>query len=112
MLLSPVWVGDEPSPLGFSLALLGVLPDHEGKGIGTALVRHALQVSRREGRNVVVALGFPDYCRRFGFALASEFGLGAACALGKRSFMAIELEAGALSNRTGMVRYMPAFDRL
>ena len=85
VLLSPVWLDDDSSPACFSIGLLAVQPEHQGRGIGTALVRHALQVCRRDGKHAVVGLGFPEYYKRFGFTLATEFGLGAECAFGRLS---------------------------
>ena len=50
-----------------SLAPLGVHPDHQRAGIGTALVRTGLAIAERTDRGLVVVLGNPAYYGRFGF---------------------------------------------
>jgi putative acetyltransferase len=46
---------------------LAVLPDHQRKGVGTALMEHALGVAQAYGRNGVVLQGDLNYYARFGF---------------------------------------------
>ncbi len=46
---------------------LAVLPDHQRKGVGTALMGHALGVAQAYGRDGVVVQGDLAYYRRFGF---------------------------------------------
>lgn len=49
------------------LAPLAVLPDHQGQGLGSALIRTGLERLREEGAEVVYVLGDPAYYGRFGF---------------------------------------------
>jgi putative acetyltransferase len=46
---------------------LSVLPDHQRKGVGTALMGHALGVAQVYGRDGVVLQGDFKYYARFGF---------------------------------------------
>jgi len=46
---------------------LAVLPEHQRKGVGTALMSHALGVAQVYGRDGVVLQGDPNYYGRFGF---------------------------------------------
>jgi putative acetyltransferase len=46
---------------------LSVLPDHQRKGVGTALMGHALGVAQVYGRDGVVLQGDLKYYARFGF---------------------------------------------
>ena len=108
-MLTPVWVGDGPAPIGVGLGPVAVLPEHQGEGIGTALVRHALHVCRREGISVVVTLDYPGYFRRFGFTPATDSGLHSAYNAFDDTFMAIELDEDALSEISGTVWYLNAF---
>ena len=57
------------------LALLSVVPRHQGRGIGSALIRVGLACAEYEGWRGVFVLGDPRYYERFGFdvALAREF---------------------------------------
>ena len=50
------------------LGPLGVIPDRQKQGIGSALVRKGLEHLKQEGTNIVFVLGDPAYYGRFGFA--------------------------------------------
>ena len=64
--ISPVTISDG-SCGWFGLGPLAALPKHQGRGIGNALVRHALDDLRRHGAAGCVVLGEPHYYGRFGF---------------------------------------------
>ena len=53
-----------------TLSPLAVRPDRAGRGIGSALVRHALTLADRRGHPLVVLEGDPGYYARFGFEAA------------------------------------------
>lgn len=57
------------------LAPLGVLPDHHGRGHGSALVRASIDAVRARGEPMLVVEGDPAYYGRFGFVRADELGL-------------------------------------
>lgn len=67
---------DDPDDAG--LRMLAVSPDATGRGIGTALVQHALALARRAGRRRLVLLTRPQMhaahavYRRLGFERAPE----------------------------------------
>jgi putative acetyltransferase len=54
-----------------TLTPLAVLPDCQRRGIGSALVRAALNAADRRGEPLVVLEGSPRYYGRLGFELAS-----------------------------------------
>lgn len=58
-----------------ALAPLAVAPDHQRRGIGSALVRVALTRVATGDTPTVVVLGDPGYYRRFGFRPARELGI-------------------------------------
>jgi len=91
------------------LAPMAVHPAHQRSGIGGQLIRAGLEECRRHGYSAVVVLGHPDYYPRFGFVPANTFGLTCEFPSPPEAFMAIELEAGALSGAGGLVRYLPQF---
>ena len=64
--------GDFPA---LALAPVGVIPEFQREGIGSALIESGLQLLAKKGEALVFVLGEPDYYRRFGFSaeLASEF---------------------------------------
>ena len=106
ILLSPL-LAPEGS---LALAPLAVLPRAQGRGIGSALVRAALQEARRQGWKAVFVLGEPAYYGRFGFsaALAGPF----ETPFPPEAFQALELETGALKGKACRLRYAAPFDAL
>jgi len=64
--LSPVSLSDG-SPGWFGLGPISVLPEHQGRGIGSRLMRAALQQLREQGAAGCVLVGDPGYYTRFGF---------------------------------------------
>ena len=64
--VSPVTITDG-SRGWFGLGPISVLPDQQGTGTGTGLVRAALQRLRELGASGCVLLGEPAYYGRFGF---------------------------------------------
>lgn len=90
-----------------ALAPLAVVPARQRQGIGSALVRHGLEVCRARGRMAVFVLGHPAYYPRFGFSADLAHGYRAPYA--GEAFMALELMPGALVSAAGDVRYPKAF---
>jgi putative acetyltransferase len=56
------------------LSPLGVLPEHQGRGIGTRLVAHALAAADERGVPLVFLEGSPGYYGARGFETASAAG--------------------------------------
>ena len=54
---------------------IGVLPDHQGTGIGSALMEALLAAADAAGVPLIVLLGAPQYYSRFGFRPAKELGV-------------------------------------
>jgi putative acetyltransferase len=70
------WVGLEGSSVRLlQLSPLGVLPEHQGRGFGSALVRASLDGARELGEPLLLVEGNPKYYARFGFLRADELGL-------------------------------------
>lgn len=64
--ISPVSISD--GALGwFGLGPISVMPEHQRRGIGSQLMREALQMLRERGSSGCVVLGEPEYYGRFGF---------------------------------------------
>lgn len=64
--LSPVSISDG-TPAWFGLGPISVLPQHQGRGVGSRLMREALRLLREQGAAGCVLLGEPRYYGRFGF---------------------------------------------
>ena len=58
-----------------TLTPLAVAPEYERRGIGSALVRAALQEAERRGEPLVVLQGSPRYYGSLGFKSAAEHGI-------------------------------------
>jgi putative acetyltransferase len=63
------------SPRVLQLSPLGVLPERQGRGHGSALVRASLDAVRARGETLLLVEGNPKYYSRFGFVRADELGL-------------------------------------
>jgi putative acetyltransferase len=59
----------------YSLSPLGVLPEHQRHGIGTALIQHALAGADQHGIPLVFLEGSPRYYGKRGFRAAEELGI-------------------------------------
>jgi len=53
---------------GIALAPLAVDPERQNQGIGSALVREAIELTRAHGARMIFVLGDPVYYERFGFS--------------------------------------------
>ena len=63
---------------GKSLLLLGPLAveaSSEGKGIGSALMRHAITRAKAQGHGAIILVGDAPYYQRFGFSAGKTGGL-------------------------------------
>jgi putative acetyltransferase len=88
-----------------ALAPVGVRPDYQRQGIGSALIERGLERCRERGIDAVIVLGDPAYYGRFGFS--GELAQGIASPYACPAFQALELTPGALAG--GTARYPDAF---
>jgi putative acetyltransferase len=113
ILFSPVTVQSDGASWGaMGLGPMAVLPEHQGKGIGSQLVEVGLEECRKTGHEVVVVLGHPEFYPRFGFAPSKPLGIRWEKDVPEEVFMVTELREGALAERGGVVKYLPEFDRV
>lgn len=85
------------------LGPLAVAPEHEGKGIGGALMRAALAGARERGHGAVLLVGDPDYYQRFGFLADKARHLLMPGPFERRRFLALELKDGWLADAAGLL---------
>lgn len=96
-----------------ALGPVAVLPEEQGAGIGSLLVREGFDECLSQGYDVVIVLGNPDFYSKFGFKPASEFGINSQWDnIPNEAFMALELHAGALDNTEGTAHYPEEFNTL
>jgi predicted N-acetyltransferase YhbS len=76
---------------------------HRGKGIGAALMRHAIDAARRLGHRAILLVGDAPYYARFGFSGDVVAGLHLPGPVERERFLGLELIPGALDCAQGMV---------
>ena len=109
IMFSPVRLSGAEGVRAMALAPMAVAPARQRAGIGSALVRDGLARCREQGVEAVFVVGHPAYYPRFGFSLASGFGITCEFEVPDEAFMALELAPGALRGRTGQVLFHEAF---
>ena len=96
------------SPEGaLGLAPVSVLPDQQGKGIGSALIQEGLARAKQAGWKAVFLLGEPDYYSRFGFTVEAALPFDTVYPV--QYFVALELESGGLPVSGGRAVYAQPF---
>ncbi len=111
VMLSEAGIQTENGPIeALALGPVGMLPDRQGEGIGSALIREALSRWARAGHRIVVLVGHPGYYPRFGFS--AGLAENPSFAYSGKAFMALELAPGVLSGASGRLRFAPPFERV
>ncbi len=87
---------------------IGVLPDHQGTGVGSALMDALLVAADAAEVPLIVLLGAPQYYSRFGFRPAKELGVIPPESEWGDAFQARPL-AACTESVTGRFQYAPAF---
>jgi putative acetyltransferase len=93
------------------LGPIGVLPAHQGRHVGHALMHAVIAAADALDYPVVVLLGHLDFYPRFGFAPAATLGITAPDPEWGDHFQARPL-AGHRSDLGGRFRYAAPFDQL
>ena len=88
---------------------LAVLPEYQGRGVGTALMFTLVGAAEATHERLLVLLGEPDYYGRFGFQAGSEVGVGSPDPEWGTYFQALQLSDGPVN---GTFRYAKPFDDL
>lgn len=94
------------------LGPVGVRPDRQREGIGTALIRESLRACTRTGCDAVVLEGDPDFYSQFGFEAADEYGIASDLNPPPGTFQAWECWPDALDDIGGEVRHPAPFHAL
>ncbi len=92
---------------GQSALLLGpvaVASDCRNRGIGAALVSHALAAARRRGHRAVVLVGDAPYYSRFGFSAEKTAALRMPGPFERDRLLALEIVPDSLKGARGLLR--------
>lgn len=109
ILFSEVTLGDATI---IGLAPVAVLPRHQKQGIGAMLINEGIEACRDAGYTAMVVLGHPEYYPRFGFVPANRFGIKSEYDVSDETFMAMELQPGALASCAGVAKYQAEFNEV
>jgi predicted N-acetyltransferase YhbS len=85
------------------LGPLTVDPAFEGRGIGAALMRAAIEAARAAGDGLMLLVGDAPYYARFGFVRVPSGTLALPGPVDPARFLALELAEGALAGARGTV---------
>jgi len=92
-----------PERAGLLLGPLAVRPEYHGRGIGGALMRHALNAAKRLGHRAVMLVGDSPYYSRFGFSAEKASRLWLPEHFERHRLLALELVPGALDGAAGLI---------
>ncbi|WP_299468545.1 N-acetyltransferase [uncultured Gimesia sp.] len=95
---------------GIGLAPLAVLPEFQGKGVGSLLIQAGLDQLHELKQSFVIVLGHPGYYSRFGFEPAYRYQIS--CEFtgeNREAFMIYLLNHPAFQAKEGVARYHPDF---
>lgn len=104
-------VGSVPGGPAVGLGPLGVLPPHQGDGVGAALMHAVLAAADALDYAVVLLLGHTEYYPRFGFVPAATIGIAAPDPEWGDHFQARRLHTWTPAV-TGEFRYAAPFEAL
>jgi predicted N-acetyltransferase YhbS len=85
------------------LGPMAVASDCRNRGIGGALVRHAVDEARRLGHEAIILVGDAPYYSRFGFTAGKTAGVQLPGPVERDRLLALELAPGALEDACGMI---------
>ena len=75
----------------------------QGRGIGGALMRHAIAEAKLRGHAAIILVGDAPYYQRFGFAHGPVADLHLPGPVDRARFLGLELQPGALDGAEGLV---------
>ncbi len=85
------------------LGPLAVDPAHEGKGIGSALMRAAIIEAKKRDHGAILLVGDASYYERFGFFAEKARHLVMPGPFERHRFLALELKEGWLQGAAGLL---------
>jgi predicted N-acetyltransferase YhbS len=110
ILLSKIKINGEKEYESLILAPLAVLPELQKQGIGEKLITEGLRKAKELGFSSVIVVGHKDYYPKYGFEKASKWNIKCSFKFPDEAFMAIELNIGALTEKSGIVEFPKEFE--
>ena len=94
---------------GAALGPMGVLPEHQRQGIGSALVEAGSRRLRESGCPFVIVLGHAEFYPKFGFVRASTRGITCEWDVPDENFMMLVLDESNTERSRGRAQYRHEF---
>lgn len=111
VLFTPVLIDSKVTSC-LALAPLSISREYQRQGIGSELMKYALNEVKAQGYSAVIVLGHEHFYPRFGFLPAKDFHLRTSFPLkSENSYMVLEFTPNVLRNEghQGIVQYLPEF---
>ena len=108
--LSTIESHDKISNEVLTFGPVSVLPQMQGKGIGSMLIHESIKLAKQMGHRAIVIQGYPAYYKRFGFRNSEAFGIHDRDGRYPKAMMALELAPGSLDGIRGRLLECSAFD--
>ena len=109
---SKVISGDGTEYPVISFGPISVHPDHQKRGIGSALIRMTLEIAAKMQFFGVLITGNPKFYHRFGFQDAASYGIVAEDGSSFPELMAYELGDQRLASIHGRLCFCPEFSEI
>ena len=113
ILFSPASILDKGKSIEImGLAPMAVLPTHQRKGIGSALIKEGLNRCIKIGYGAIIVLGHPEYYPKFGFVPSTKYNISCEYNVPEEVFMILELRKDFLKGISGIAKYHPVFNEM
>ena len=89
--------------LALLLGPVAVACEHQGRGIGAALVKRAIRDARKAGYAAILLVGDAPYYGRFGFSAGKTGALAMPGPYDRHRLLGLELAPGALDGASGVI---------
>lgn len=96
-----IYAGNKPALM---LGPLAVEPAFEGRGIGSSLMRAAIEAAKSSGETLMFLVGDEPYYRRFGFKRVPRGGPAMPGPVNPDRFLVLELQDNAIAGVGGELR--------
>ena len=96
---------------GMGLAPMAVLPAYQKQGIGKWLINESLAMFKKETVPFIIVLGHEEYYPKFGFEVASKYGIKCQWdGVPDEAFMIMILDKVKMANIHGVAKYRAEWD--
>ncbi len=97
---------NDESIVGMGLAPIAVLPEYQKQGIGKRLINESLNIIKAQSVPFIIVLGHEDYYPKFGFEIASKYGIKCQWDdVPDEAFMIMILDKEKMSDIRGVAKY-------